>query len=240
MIDLHTHLLPNIDDGACSIEEALKMIEALHNQKVNKIVCTPHFDPTTTSLQDFSDKRAAAISLLSNSKVVLVSGSETTLHDYLFNYPDLSPLYIGNSRYLLLELPFGKEWDNEVFKTLESLLRYYDLFAIIAHIERYPAIKKNENNIKKLIEMGCLLQLNTNSIIDKKLRPRALKYIKRGYIDVLASDCHNMDKRPPIINEAFNIVMQKLGTEYSDRLKYNAECIVNGSDLRQKTIYIIE
>lgn len=240
MIDLHTHILPNIDDGANTVEEALILTELLFKENIKIAVCTPHFDPTKTALQEFIRMRTIAMALMKASKVRLISGSETVLHEYLFHYSNLNELCIGNTRYLLLELPFEKKWNATVYELLEKLITYYDLIPIIAHIERYKAVKKNLKCIETLIKMGCVIQLNTSSIIDKKSSNQAIRYMKNGYIDVLGSDCHNIKKRPPIITTALNRVILKLGVKYTDEFNYNAECIVNGIEIRKKKTYIIE
>lgn len=237
MIDLHTHILPNIDDGASDLEEALKMTESLRTQNIMKAVCTPHFDPTQTSLQAFIKKRTSAMDCMSDSKIDLICGSETMLHDYLFHYSEISGLCIENTRYLLVELPFRRSWDIKVYETLEKLISYFNVIPIIAHVERYQAVKKNVKCIKKLIDMGCVIQLNTSSIMNKKSMHQAVYYIKHGYIDVLGSDCHNMKNRPPIISAAFDIIEQKLGFKYCAELRYNAQCIVSGIEIRKKIAY---
>jgi len=240
MIDLHTHILPCIDDGASSVEEAIELTESLFQQNTRIAVCTPHFDPSQTALEEFLLKREKAMALMDASMVMLISASETMLHEYLFHYPDLSELCIGKTKYLLLELPFDRRWDKELYVKLNKITAYYNIIPVIAHIERYPSVKKSEKTIKKLIEMGCVIQLNTSSIIDRKTRSRSFRYMKKGYIDVLGSDCHNMNKRPPIITMALDNVTHKLGIEYRNRLMYNAECIMNGIEIKRKIVFIIE
>ena len=240
MVDLHTHILPYIDDGASNLEEALKMTEFLRTQNIMKAVCTPHFDPTQTSLQEFIKKRTSAMGCMRDSQIDLICASETILHDYLFHYAEISGLCIENTRYLLLELPYQKNWDIKVYETLEKLISYFDVIPIIAHVERYQAVKKNVKCITKLIDMGCVIQLNTSSIINIKSMHQAIYYLKRGYIDVLGSDCHNMRNRPPVISAAFDIIEQKLGFKLCTELKYNSECIVSGIEIRKKIAYIIK
>jgi protein-tyrosine phosphatase len=171
-----------------------------------------------------------------DSKITLIAGSETMLHDYLFHYSDLSELCIENTRYLLLELPYTKKWDSKIYNKIRNLIIYYDILPIIAHIERYPAVIRSKKNIIKLIKTGCVIQANTDSIKgkkQKKQKKQLFRYIKKGYIDVLGSDCHNMAYRPPIISDAFEIIIQKFGDRFLDRLIYNADCIINGITLRQ-------
>lgn len=239
MIDLHTHILPNIDDGAGSVKEALDLIQILRMQEVSKAVCTPHFDPTQLSMEDFIAKRTKAIHLLEGEEMFLLAGSETMLHEYLFYYPDLDELCIENSRYLLLELFPGDRWNQKTYLLLKRLISTYGVIPVIAHIERYHKRNKGFRFIKKLIRFGCVIQVNTSSIIDSKYRKLVIRYMKLGLIDVLGSDCHSIGKRPPIISEAQDIITRELGTEYYRKLIDNAECIIRGTSIRGMYSYII-
>lgn len=239
MIDLHTHILPKVDDGAGSVEEAFQLIQLLRKQDVSKIVCTPHFDPTKLSLEDFISRRKEAMQLLVEAEVPLLVGSETMLHEFLFYYPELDRLCIENSRYLLLELPPGDKWTKSSIQLLERLISTYDVIPIIAHVERYHRENKGLKFIHKLIHLGCIIQMNTSSIADRNYRKQAMHIMKSGLIDVLGSDCHSLGKRPPIIMEALEIITRELGTDYCNILLGNAEHIINGTYIRQKNIYII-
>jgi protein-tyrosine phosphatase len=234
MIDFHTHILPGIDDGAVDIREAIALIEALQAEEVISAVCTPHFDPSDRSLQDFVMLRDEAINVLRELVTIeLISASESTLHAYLLNYFDLSALCIGNTRYLLIELPFHNSWENEVYKILDSLILYHNIIPIIAHIERYPAVSHGSACIKRLKDIGCVLQLNTSSLLDNKLKKRAVKYIRKGYIDILGSDCHNMTNRPPVITEGLRVIEEKFGIKYCRRFEDNAVKILADKDIRE-------
>lgn len=238
MYDLHTHILPGIDDGAKSLEEALKMTEELAYQGIKAAVCTPHFNARKIPLCEFLRKRNHALSLMKDSKISLISGSEVELNDYLFHYPDLSPLCIEDTKYILIEPPFTSKWDKSIYDMLEKLVRYYSLYPIIAHVERYPAIS-SMNKMKKLIDLGCYLQVNSSSILTMKSWHRIARYIKHGYIDVISSDCHNLDNRPPILSAAYEKIEKELGEETYLTLKRNAEDIIKGKELREKMLFII-
>ena len=229
MTDIHIHILPGIDDGAADTVEALLMTEALFEQNITAAVCTPHFYPTQLALQDFIEKRNAAMECMSGSQIKLIPASETAFHEYLFHYPELSSLYIENTSYLLLELPFTKKWEDSLFQALERFIIYYDCTPIIAHIERYPAA--NQRSIKILVEMGCLLQLNTLSIMNKRTREQALRLIRKGWITVLGSDCHNMGKRPPVLLPALQIIRKRLGDKIYLQLMNQSDCIAAGQKI---------
>lgn len=238
MIDLHTHILPNIDDGASDVETALQMTEALFSQNTMKAICTPHFDPSYSSMKDFVQNREIALRKMSESRIQLIPASETLLHDYLFHYSDLSELCIENTRYLLLELPHLRKYDQKFFKSINKLIDFYNVIPIIAHIERYQAIKHKQ--IRILLQMGCILQLNAESILNKQTRKKALQFIKKQYVKVVGSDCHDMKRRPPNIGKAFELIEKELGASYHAKLEYHSECIVNGIELLKKKSYIIE
>ena len=238
MVDLHTHILPNVDDGAQSVEESMLLIKSLLNQNISTVVCTPHFNPTQLSLENFIKKRDQSMSLLKDTHISLIPGSETVLHEYLFHYPDLNGLCIGNTRYLLTELPYSK-WNEKTYELVERFMSYYNIYPVIAHIERYPNVKKNIKSIKRLIDLGCVIQLNSSSVLDENNWGRIVRYMKRGYIDVLSSDCHNMTVRPPTIDIAYKKIENKFGRDYCEILMRNAQSIVDGVILREEKNYII-
>jgi protein-tyrosine phosphatase len=238
MIDIHTHILPNIDDGASDVETALQMTEALYSQNIRIAICTPHYDPSRTSVEEFIKKRTVALSRMRDSRIKLIPASETILHEYLFHFSDLNELCIENTRYLLLELPYLGKYDSKIFENINRLIDYYNIIPIIAHIERYHAIKQKQ--VKTLIKMGCMLQMNTEALLNKKTRNKAFRYLKKEYINIIGSDCHDMQKRPPNMSTALELLKSKLNASYVERLEYHAECIVNGIELRKKKSYIIE
>jgi len=230
MIDIHTHILPGIDDGAKNIDESLKLIELLHEQGVAGAVCTPHYYPYLMDINEFVNRRKEALNLIFESKIQLYSASETYLHEYLFHNSNLDFLTVENTDYLLLELPYIKKWDKNIFETIERLTIHFCIIPIIAHIERYPAAGKRD--IKRLKEIGCIMQLNVSSLLDKRIKRRALSLIRTGLIDVLGSDCHDIKTRPPRIKTALDVIGSKIGNQYCDRLIRNSSMIVKGIDIR--------
>ncbi len=238
MIDLHTHILPYMDDGAADVEEALRMADSLHRQDIDLAVCTPHFYPSQISIQEFDARRSKSMKLISDCAVTLLAASETMLDEYLFYYSDLSALCIENTKYLLLELPYDKKWDESIYKMIEKLMDYFDIIPIIAHIERYEAVKKDSRCIKRLIQMGCLIQMNYTSLLNKSRAGLSMKYLKNHYIDVLGSDCHNMRNRPPLISNAALVISQTIGEGYFKTLQDNAAIIVSGNNLRDEKGFV--
>lgn len=235
MIDVHTHILPNMDDGATDAAEALKMADCMEKQQIHTVICTPHFDPTMYSIEEFAAKREKALFSMNDSRIAFISGSETQYHELLYQYSDLDLLCINNTKYLLLELAYQSHWSNHDFEGIERLMNLFHVIPMIAHIERYHFLWNNPQNIRKLIHLGCVMQLNAHTIIDKKQRKKALHYIKKGWIDVIGSDCHNMSQRPPNLKEAFVIIEKEIGSYYCDLLHQNANSIIKGRMIRNDT-----
>ena len=130
-----------------------------------------------------------------------------------------------------MELPFNKKWESNIYETIEKLMVHFNIIPIIAHIERYPAAKKS--SIKRLKELGCVMQLNTSSLLSKKLKKRSLSLIGMGLIDVLGSDCHKVEHRPPQIKAAVEYISNELGKSYTDKLIEQSERLIKGIDIRQ-------
>ncbi len=232
MIDIHSHILPGIDDGAKDKNEAYLMIEQLKNNKITTVVCTPHFNPSTKSLEKFIEERDRAYSEIMDKDINLLLGSEVFFSEILFYYEDISSLCIKDTIYLLIEFPTDIKINQKFFKQVKELMAKYEVIPIIAHIERYKNLK-NKKLLLKLKNLGCILQVNTSSLLDKSKSKKLLKLIKEDFVDVLGSDCHNTSSRPPIFLKAMDMIAEQLGYEYRDKLVDYGYSIVNNKDIRK-------
>ncbi len=212
MIDIHTHILPGMDDGAKDAEEAKALLALLKKQGITLVVLTPHFYPGEESLADFLDRRNTSYQGISDCGYETVLASETYLTESLFSCRSIDPLTIADTGYLLLELPFTEKWSGELFRQIQRLVLKYNVKPIISHVERYEPVKqKKEKALQELADAGCLLQFNIDSVIERKTRPRNLKLIKRGWADFFGSDCHSLTGRPPRFDEFTELIRRKLG-----------------------------
>lgn len=227
MIDFHSHILPYVDDGAKDVEETVRMLEMQKQQGVNTVVCTSHYYPKHQPIADFAAKRDAALAKIPDCGVKLVSASEVYLSRMLLNADDIKPLCIGDTKYIMLELPFEKKWSDEIFNTIEKIMYKFDVKPIIAHVERYPAIQLRSRRILKLLDMGCIAQLNCGSLFIPETKRLSYSLIKKGYISVLGSDAHNTSSRIPNIGNGCEAISAKLGADFTDALQLNAKKILN-------------
>ena len=178
MIDLHTHILPGIDDGAEDEEVSAKLLDALVSQGVSKIVFTSHYYGRKRSPRQYLEARAAAFAQIKNlipADVEIFLGAEVHFTKQMAAANDsLCSLAIGDTRYILLELPFNAPWDRGLWNRLGDFISDTDYIPVIAHVERYKEVWKKPVLLSVLKDMGCLLQVNTGAFLDgdsKKLAP---------------------------------------------------------------------
>ena len=206
--DLHGHFLPGMDDGSRSVAESLQMLELAAEQGIGQMFATPHYYPVET-VEEFLERRQRAAELLQDAmaksqkklpKIVL--GAEVAYRPGLGNADELEKLCLGNSRFLLLELPF-RPWNQSMFRDISSIANVRGILPIIAHVERYIAIQ-NTKVFRQLMEQDVLLQMNAESLLRWPASIRAKKLLRYGTVHLLGSDCHNLESRKPNLGLAFD------------------------------------
>lgn len=231
LVDVHSHILPGIDDGSPDVETSLKMIEALQSQGARAIVLTPHYYSDSISYEDFVARRDNALHLLEKSlppgSPKLIPAAEVYITKYLLNNSNLDALKIGNTNYALIEHPFSCDFSQKTYDRLLSLNYDYGIKPILAHIERYPAFMDDGDLLDSYIEMGCIAQVNISSFVDssRSLRKKLFKYLESGRIHLIGTDCHNLSSRKPDFETGVNAIIKKCGAEAVDVLERNANIL---------------
>lgn len=230
--DLHTHILPGVDDGAKTTEDALILINALSSQGVTNICLTPHFYTHQESIEDFLSRRAeAADSFLpcipDGVKVKL--GAEVYVTRYLFSEErDLTPLCIEGTNYMITEFSYDSHFSENTMRMITTLLDR-GIIPIIPHVERYPYLMKNRKTLESLIYMGVLIQSNAISFTQFSTKRKLLKLLNDGYIHVLSSDAHSMTRNSPLtITQALEYIVSKCKGDVISSLEQNACDIFTG------------
>lgn len=234
MTDIHTHVLHGIDDGSSSLEKSLEMLGVMSEFGVHTVVCTPHFDYRVISPEDFIAYRNSKITELRKAvddrgiDVEILSGCELKLSERMLTLENVRDFCIGKTKNILVELAVSKLWDDSYFDLLTNFCDYYNIRPVIAHVERYLSVNKSLKYADKLIELGAILQLDAASLNEKLYQKTAKKLLKKGYISVIASDCHDLVRRPPdVLLEAYGFVERMCGKRAVDEMKYNAEYLCN-------------
>ena len=228
LIEMHSHIIPGIDDGSKSVDMSLKMIERLKEQGATKILLTPHYYSDTISLDDFLRKRDKAFNELMkeipSGYPELIPAAEVYISPYLFNNESIKDLCIGKSNYVLIEHPFAARFDEKDYDRLLNLYCDYKVKPVLAHIERYRALMDDKYKLGDLIEAGCMPQVNVSSFADtpRRIKKKLFKLLNEGKIMLLGSDCHNLDTRPPEFEAGINAIINECGPQIVDTLMNNA------------------
>ena len=203
MFDVHCHILPGIDDGSKNVAMSLEMIKRSAEQGVEGIVFTPHFYADLGSPETFLNKRAKALAELESQLDRLPMVPEYTVGSEVHYFRGISRM----REYILIEMPF-RDWQPYMIEEIEEISQVTGLRVIIAHIERY--LDQDKRLVKRLIENpDLLIQCNAEFFIERRTQNNAIKMLKKGFIDLIASDSHNLDTRRPNIAEAVGIIEKK-------------------------------
>lgn len=216
-VDFHTHILPEMDDGSRSPEESVQMVRALAEAGVRYVVLTPHFYAGSDHPQRFLQKRATSFAKLREAvtsagdglSVQFLLGAEVEYFEGISDIEDLSPFYLGDSRCLLLEMPMGR-WTSHVVGDILALQNRGDCRVILAHVERYLFDQKKDT-VHMLLQNGVVMQSNAEFFLHRRTAGKAIRYLQKGFIHLLGSDCHNLTDRAPNIGAACEAAQKKAG-----------------------------
>ncbi len=237
MIDIHSHILHDIDDGASSLEESVRMLHKAKELGIGTIIATPHYQEnlfeTDAIYRHFEELKAEAEKI----EVSLKLGREVFINPFL---PDLlekdHSLTLDQSRYLLLELPY----DAIPIYTYEIIFRLQMLkvLPILAHPERNINLLRNFVEFGRFLERGCLVQVEAGSLVGaygRQVEEFSEKLIKLNLAHFVASDAHFASDYDNWYLAAYKKVKRIAGQEYADKLyRENAQMILNNV---QESIY---
>jgi protein-tyrosine phosphatase len=214
MIDIHSHILPGMDDGSRSVDESISLLEQLKQQGVQLVAATPHFYASEERPAQFLKRRQAAASQLEQAMTAkqlptVILGAEVHYFDGMSRAEELGLLKLEQTDLLLLEMPFTA-WSGRMIAEIKELQSRRDTTVVLAHIERYLALEKPQT-WERLLTEGVQMQCNAEFFLNWKTKRRALRMLKDGRIQFLGSDCHNMTARPPRIGSAMEVIDQALG-----------------------------
>jgi protein-tyrosine phosphatase len=223
MIDIHAHILPGVDDGAKNWEQSLEMARMAVADGITVMVATPHLfkgrtiDPSRLNTKKMILQHVAQLrDKLYEEKIPLeiVPGCDFPLgFESLKLLDDGGALTINDAnRYLLLELP-----DTALPPALEGIcfhLQSRGITPIITHPERHIIIQEMPYKLKRLIDLGCLVQMTGNSLtgwFGRGVKKISRQLVKLGYIHVLATDAHDPKRRPPLLSQAVTELSRLVG-----------------------------
>lgn len=208
MLDMHSHILPGIDDGAKTAEDSLKLLEQMRDQGVTVAVATAHFYPDSAVLEEFLSRRQDALKCVRQAAgedfpVKILPGAEVLYFGGIGKFEGIKQLALGKTRYILLELSGLEKIDDKVITDLISVREEQGLTPVIAHTERYCKYKGFKKLLALISEGKALCQINA-TFKSSRAEYRAVKrLVKAGLVDFLASDCHSPVDRPVRLSSAY-------------------------------------
>ena len=239
MIDIHSHIVFDVDDGPKSIEESKILLREAYSQGVRTIVSTSHrrkgmFEtPEEKIATNFLKVREMAKEVADD--LIIAYGAE------IYYTPDvveklekkLIPT-LNDSRYALIEFSMNTPY-RDIHSALTKVLML-GITPVVAHIERYHTLENDEKKVRELINMGCYMQINSSSVLKPRLfgdtykfmKKRARYFLDKDLVHVVASDMHNLDNRPPYMREAYELIAKKYGSGKARELfETNPSKIIN-------------
>jgi protein-tyrosine phosphatase len=227
MIDLHCHLLPGLDDGPPAVQEALALAQALVDDGVHSVVCTPHVFPGRYEnwRSSIQDEHARFSSLLHQSGIplTLLWGGEVRLTPEVLDLlaRDELPFLgeVGGYRTMLLEMPDGQVplgALNFVRHLLAARVR-----PVIVHPERNRGVMERPERLRPLIDEGCYVQVTAGSLVGQfgsRAQGVAIDLVERCWVQAVASDAHNLSGRRPRMRDASDWLIKHHGAAVAREL----------------------
>ncbi len=239
MIDVHTHILPSLDDGPKTIEESIELCKIAANDGIKTIVATPHSkDGAYEAKSDETLRKVKELNLKLKEiqlDLEILPGAEVHINERLVEYiKNGEVLTITNGRkFLLLELPFF--FVPPITDELISNLRSIGIVSIISHAERITKFQKTPKILDQLVKSGTLIQITAQSLtgdFGSRERKCAEWLLKHEMVHFIASDVHSLTGRPPILSKALERAAKIIGEKKARALvSHNPEQIINGLDI---------
>jgi protein-tyrosine phosphatase len=237
LIDIHSHILPGVDDGAHTVEDSINMARLAVEEGITKIIATPHHQngKYINRKQDILKRVSELNRLLQNENIPLevLPGQETRIYGELLEgleKGDILPL--NQSNYLFIELPSG-----HVPRYTEKLLfdvQLKGLTPVIVHPERNSEIIENPDKLLNLVKKGSLTQVTAGSItghFGKKIQKFSFQLIESNLTHFVSSDAHNITTRSFRMRDSINEIEKEFGSQAVYYFKENAEYLLQGQAL---------
>ena len=216
LVDFHSHLLPNVDDGSKSLEESIALLRMEAEQGIRHVVATPHFYPQHDTPERFLRRRAEAEQRLREEMEKYTGlpevhiGAEVYFFNGISKADAISALTIDDKRCILIEMPYAP-WTDAMYHELEGIYTKRGLIPIVAHLDRYIGRFRTFGIPQRLRELPVYVQANADFFLERRTGAKALRMLKDETIHLLGSDCHNLTSRKPNLGMAAERIEKKLG-----------------------------
>lgn len=234
MIDIHSHIIPKIDDGAKNLDISLKLLQIARDNGTKGIVATPHYykgfynfeynniGKEVEELKEMAKDNFIDIDIYYVQEICFFQGMFKELEEGRIGT-------INGTKYILIEFPLD-EFSKNIFDEIYEL-QIRGIQPIIAHPERYKIFKDKPEEINKFIEEGYLFQLNSGSILgefSKETRKTAEIFLKNNVYSFVGSDAHNLERRTTSLGN----VIKALDSIYIDEYNKNGIEMLKNNEIK--------
>lgn len=229
MIDIHSHIVFEVDDGPKTIEDSRALLEESYRQGVRTIISTSHrrkgmFETPEAKIEENFKQVQELAKEIADDLTVLYGAEIYYTSDILDKLEQGKIPRLADSQYALIEFSMITPY-KEIHTALSNVLRL-GVTPVVAHIERYHCLENDEKKVRDLINMGCYTQINSSSVLKPKLfgdtykfmKKRAQFFLEKDLVHFVASDMHNLGPRPPYMQEAYQIISKKYGESHAEQL----------------------
>lgn len=234
-VDLHSHILPGIDDGSPDTDESVKLLREEAVQGIRHIVLTPHFMPEDESVESFIQRRDAAYELfleavgrsMPESNFDFRPAAEIHYSSKLATLESLDGLCISGTKVLLIE--FSSRHHPEFAKDVLYQIQLRGYIPLLAHVERFHWLRKDPYFLFELVENGSFAQFNADLMTqDRGTLQFVRQMLENGLLHGIGSDTHNMEERPPRIAIAEKLLAENPGNDIIEEINVFSETLLNG------------
>ena len=221
MIDLHTHILPGVDDGSPDAATSAQMLALMQQQGVELLAATPHFYAWNDDPEAFLQRRQQGFDRLTEAGIHtdrILPGAEVAYFDGMSKSQVLQQLQLGHTGLLLVEMPF-RNWNDRIIRDICELPMQLNLQPVLAHVDRYAGRQQLPKYKDTLLANGVFFQCNADAFLKGWSSRRYFKMLAMGQIHFLGSDCHNLTSRAPNLGAAATAIGKKIGPGLLPELK---------------------
>ena len=216
MIDIHSHILPGLDDGSDSLDTSVAMAEMAIADGITHVIGTPHASQNHKFVPELAKQRRDEIQALFEGRLIFATGC-----DFHLSFENLQDIRVEPQRYTLnqknyLLVEFA---DYSIPPSMDQALHQLQLAGlhpIITHPERNPLIRSQPERLYKWLRQGCYAQVTAQSLLGKfgrSAQEMTIEWLNAGAIHFLASDAHNTTSRPLRLKEAYEQLAKTWGEE---------------------------
>ena len=238
-IDLHSHVLPALDDGAKDFSKTREMLQMAYEEGIREIIATPHFFASrkSASVEEIKENIRSVKEAMEDwgFSIELYSGNEIYYRSEVAELLEEGKICtLADSRYVLVE--FEPTTDYSYLRDGILKLDSYGYIPILAHAERYECLWEKKERLQRVKDHGGLIQVNASSFhggMFDEMAKRAKYIMKNDLLDFVGTDAHSTGKRSPKMKETASHLYKKLGEKKAEQiLLKNPKAVIQGEEIR--------